>query len=156
MNFQKIQYFRCSTIVPCRNTWQVLFALGEFIHLENHITKLVVCHCFVHIILARLVAVGCQPCLTTIVNHAYPGQSGQLSAFGSRVKTFHTRAEDHRPLLWAPVVCPKGCLRFHDKHSHDHTHRVPNVPCFREITTCWVKGQNCLFISSLVFCRCTA
>ncbi len=44
-------------------------------------------------------------------------------------------------------------MRFCDKHSHDHTHRVPNDPRFREGATYRVKGHCYLCISSLVLCR---
>ncbi len=42
MNFQNIQSLWYSTVIPCRNRWQYLHALGEFIHLENPLTTHVV------------------------------------------------------------------------------------------------------------------
>lgn len=31
----------------------------------------------------------------------------------------------------------------HDKHSHDHTHRVPDIPCLCEITLVFFCVLNC-------------
>ena len=52
----------------------------------------------------------------------------------SPTRPFPHRSRRPTSLVVAPVVCPKGCLRFHDQHSHDHTHCVPDNPCLCEIT----------------------